>query len=126
MRGGPYAAIALAVVSVSFASIFITWSESPPITIALYRLAIATLIIGVTILVRSGVLRHENTLLRIPRRDAAVMGLIGGLPATHLALWISSLKVEGESIASSVGLVTAHPLIVGLLFASVLAHRLDP
>src|SRR2546425_672510 len=41
MRGGPYAAIALAVVSVSFASIFITWSSSPPITIALYRLAIA-------------------------------------------------------------------------------------
>src|SRR5437867_394578 len=41
MRGGPYAAIALAVVSVSFASIFITWSTSPPITIALYRLAIA-------------------------------------------------------------------------------------
>src|SRR5437870_4240364 len=41
MRGGPYAAIALAVVSVSFASIFITWSTSPPITIALYRLALA-------------------------------------------------------------------------------------
>src|SRR5439155_1225342 len=39
MRGGPYAAIGLAVVSVSFASIFITWSNSPPITIALYRLA---------------------------------------------------------------------------------------
>src|SRR2546428_9675938 len=100
MRGGPYAAIALAVVSVSFASIFITWSESPPITIALYRLAIATLIIGVTILVRSGVLRHENTLLRIPRRDAAVMGLIGGILPAPLWRWDSSLQGAGGVIAS--------------------------
>src|SRR2546427_380324 len=124
MRGGPYAAIALAVVSVSFASIFITWSTSPPITIALYRLAIATLIIGATILLRSGALRRENTLLRIPRREVAVMVLIGGILATHFALWISSLKVEGESIASSVVLVTSHPLMVGLLSHYARASRL--
>src|SRR2546426_7609906 len=125
MRGGPYAAIALAVVSVSFASIFITWSTSPPITIALYRLAIATLIIGATILVRGGVLRRENTLLRIHRRESALMALIGAILATHFALWISSLKVEGESIASSVVLVTSHPLLVGLLSHYVLRERLN-
>src|SRR2546428_10514600 len=115
MRGGPYAAIALAVVSVSFASIFITWSNSPPVTIALYRLAIATGIIGATILLRTRVFRKPNTLLGISRRDGAVMALIGALLATDLALWISSLKVEGESIASSLGLVTSQPLLVGLL-----------
>src|SRR2546422_92561 len=125
MRGGPYAAIALAVLSVSFASIFITWSESPPITIALYRLAFATGIIGATILVRSGALRKPTTLLRIQRRDAALMALIGAILATHFALWISSLKVEGESIASSVVLVTSHPLLVGLLSHYVLRERLN-
>src|SRR2546427_163874 len=125
MRGGPYAAIALAVVSVSFASIFITWSDSPPITIALYRLAIATGIVGATILIRSSALRKPNTLLRIPRRDAALMALIGAILATHFALWISSLKVEGESIASSVVLVTSHPLMVGLLSHYVLRERLN-
>src|SRR3989442_460178 len=114
MRGGPYAAIALAVVSVSFASIFITWSNSPPVTIALYRLAIATGIIGATILLRGSLLRKPNTLLGISGRDAAVMALIGAILATHFALWISSLKVEGESIASSVVLVTSHPLLVAL------------
>ena len=118
-------AIAFAVVSVSFASIFITWSESPPITIALYRLAIATGIIGATILVRTGALRKPNTLLRIPRRDAALMALIGAILASHFALWISSLKVEGESIASSVVLVTSHPLLVGLLSHYVLRERLN-
>src|SRR2546428_13128086 len=102
MRGGPYAAIALAVVSVSFASIFITWSSSPPITIALYRLAIAAGIIGVTILLRTSAFRKPNTLLGISRRDAAVMALIGALPATHFPLWVFSLKVEGGSIAPPV------------------------
>ena len=125
MRGGPYAAIALAVVSVSFASIFITWSTSPPVTNALYRLAIATGIIGATILLRTAAFRKPNTLPRISRRDASVMALIGAILATHFALWISSLKVEGESIASSVVLVTSHPLMVGLLSHYVLRERLN-
>src|SRR5437879_5878414 len=125
VRGGPYVAIALAVLSVSFASIFITWSRSPPITIALYRLAFATGIIGATILVRSGALRKPTTLLRIQQRDAALMALIGAILATHFARWISSLKVAGESIASSVVLVTSHPLLVGLLSHYVLRERLN-
>src|SRR5207245_5772672 len=37
----------------------------------------------------------------------------------------SSLKVEGESIASSVVLVTSHPLLVGLLSHYVLRERLN-
>src|SRR2546427_11057127 len=89
------------------------------------RLAIATGIVGATILIRSSALRKPNTLLRIPRRDAAIMALIGGILATHFALWISSLKVEGESIASSVVLVTSHPLMVGLLSLYVLRVRVN-
>ena len=50
MRGGPYAAIALAVVSVSFSAIFISWSNSPYVTIALYRLAIASAILAPIVL----------------------------------------------------------------------------
>src|SRR5437667_6439502 len=100
-------------------------SDSLPIRIALSRHAIATGIIGATILIRSGALRKPNTLLRIPRRDAALMALIGAILASHFALWISSLKVEGESIASSVVLVTSHPLLVGLLSHYVLRERLN-
>jgi len=53
------------------------------------------------------------------------MAVIGAILATHFALWISSLKVEGESIASSVVLVTSHPLMVGLLSHYVLRERLN-
>src|SRR2546430_15324890 len=100
MRGGPYAAIGLAVGSVSFASIFITWSTSPPVTIALYRLAIATGVIGAAILLRSRVFRRPNTLLGISRRDAAGLAPPRATPATHLPPRISSRQVAGGSIAS--------------------------
>ena len=54
-----------------------------------------------------------------------MMAVIGAILATHFALWISSLKVEGESIASSVVLVTSHPLMVGVLSHYVLRERLN-
>src|SRR3989442_12272129 len=107
MRGGPYAAIGLAVVSVSFASIFITWSASPPVTIALYRLAIATGVIGAAILLRSRVFRRPNTLLGISRRDASGIAPIGGIPATPFPPLVSSLQASREPVHPSVVLATS-------------------
>ncbi len=120
----PYLGIFLAVVSVSWASIFITWSTSPPITIALYRLGMATAILATVLAIRVA-LGKEVTLRRLPRRDLAIMAGIGAILATHFTLWISSLKVPQESIASSVVLVTSHPLMVGLLSHFVLKERLN-
>ncbi len=116
--------IFLAVVSVSWASIFITWSTSPPITIALYRLGMATAILAGVLAVRAA-LGKEVTLRHLPRRDVAIMAGIGAILATHFTLWISSLKVPQESIASSVVLVTSHPLMVGILSHFVLKERLN-
>ena len=122
MRGGPYAAIALAVVSVSFSAIFITWSTSPFLTIALYRLAFASLILAPFAL-----LDPRKPLRAIPRRDLALMAGIGVILAFHFALWIGSLKIEAVkvSVASSVILVTSHPLLVGLLSHFVMKERLN-
>ncbi len=122
MRGGPYAAIDLAVVSVSFSAIFISWSTSPFITIALYRLAIASLILAPFAL-----FDRRRPLRGIPRRDVLRMIGVGGILATHFTLWIGSLKLEGVSVsvASSVILVTSHPLLVGVLSHFVLRERLN-
>ncbi len=120
----PYLGIVLAVVSVSWASIFITWSTSPPITIALYRLGMATVILAMVLGLRT-LTGKEITLRHLPRRDALLMAGIGAVLATHFTLWISSLKVPQESIASSVVLVTSHPLMVGLVSHFVLKERLS-
>ena len=121
MASRPYAAIALAVVSVSFSAIFISWSTSPFITIALYRLALASLILVPLALVNRGVL------LALTRRELLGMMAVGAILATHFTLWIGSLKIEGVSVsvASSVILVTSHPLLVGLLSHFVLRERLN-
>ncbi len=124
VRPSPYVGIALAIVSVSWASIFITWSTSPPITIALYRLGLATLIIALVLLVRL-VYSGTRPLRGLPRRDLAIMAGIGAILATHFTLWISSLKVPQESIAASVVLVTSHPLLVGVLSHFVLKERIN-
>jgi drug/metabolite transporter (DMT)-like permease len=52
---------------------------------------------------------------------------VGAILATHFTLWIGSLKLEGYrvSVASSVILVTSHPLLVGLLSHFVLRERLN-
>ena len=115
-------AVALAVVSVSFSAIFIAWSASPFITIALYRLAIASLILAPFAL-----LDRARALWHVSRKDLFGMVGVGVILATHFTLWIGSLKIEGVSVsvASSVILVTSHPLLVGLLSHYVLRERLN-
>ena len=50
-------------------------------------------------------------MLNISKKDFLLMTIIGIILAFHFALWITSLKYT--SVASSVILVTAHPLLVG-------------
>lgn len=118
----PYLGIALAIVSVSTSAIFIAWSTSPFITIALYRLALASLILAPFVL-----LNPRRTLGGLRRSDVLGMIGVGAILATHFTLWIGSLKLEGVSVsvASSVILVTSHPLLVGLLSHFVLRERLN-
>lgn len=118
MRAAPYAAIAIAVTSVSFSAIFIRWSESDALTIAFFRLALATMIVAPFAAVD---LRRSPGALR--RRDVVIMAGIGVVLALHFAFWITSLKTEGVTVASSVVLVTSHPLMVGLASHFVLKER---
>src|SRR5437879_12536239 len=122
MRGGPYAAIALAVVSVSFSAIFTSWSTSPFITIALYRLALASLILV------PFVLANRASVLALSRKEVLGMMGVGAILATHFTLWIGSLKLAGASVsvASSVILLTSHPLLLGLLSRFAPTERLSP
>ena len=121
MARGPYAAIATAVVAVSFSSIFISWSSSDYVTIALYRLAFATAIL------LPFVVRDRARLRATSRRDALLMAGVGAILATHFTLWIASLKAGDVAVpvASSVILVTSHPILVGLLSHFVLKERLN-
>jgi drug/metabolite transporter (DMT)-like permease len=104
------ASIALftSVVSVSFAAIFIVSTDAPALSIAFYRLFFTFLLILPFVII------HKKTrveLLNLPHSTLLLMAGIGCILAAHFALWITSLDLT--SVASSVILVTAHPLLVG-------------
>ncbi|MFC1958350.1 DMT family transporter [Chloroflexota bacterium] len=102
-----YFVLAIGVISVSLAAIFIRLAEAPPLVIAAYRLCLASLTIVPVAWARSGdELRHLS-------RQNIIMALLSGVfLALHFGLWISSLSYT--SVATSVVLVTANPIFVAI------------
>jgi len=109
----PYAGIAVAIIGVSFASIFIRWSDSPPLVIAAYRMLLVSLILLPFALHSS---RRELT--EMTRRDLYVLILIGAILAVHFYTYISAVRMT--TVASAILLTTCHPVIVGLVSVLVL------
>lgn len=92
------------IIAVSFGSILIRLSDAHPISIAFYRLLFSTVILS--FFISSYVTEIKN----ISKKKWIVLISTGAFLAVHFAAWISSLSYT--SVASSVILVTAHPLIV--------------
>ena len=109
-----HAVLALGVVSVSFAAVLIRLADAPPLVVAAYRLALASLVIAPTAWIRS---RQE--LRDLSRKQVLLAVLSGAFLALHFGLWIASLSYT--SVASSVVLVTANPIFVAI--ASYLLFR---
>ena len=97
-----YLILAIGVVSVAFAAIFIRLAEAPSIVIAAYRLCIAVLILTPFALTHG-----RNELLHLHRRDILLAICSGAFLAIHFALWIASLRYT--TVTSSVVLVTIAP-----------------
>jgi len=113
MKNKAYIALFISIISVSFAAIFITtllnlYPEIEPLSIAFYRLFFTALLIMPIVLFHS---KTRQEITNIPRSTFLIMIVIGIILAAHFALWITSLKFT--SVASSVILVTAHPILVG-------------
>lgn len=112
MSNKAYVALFVSIVSVSFAAIFITTLidvyDVSALSIAFYRLLFTTLLI-LPIVMFSNKIKTE--IRNLPHSTLLIMVGIGVILSAHFALWITSL--EFTSVASSVLLVTAHPVFVG-------------
>ncbi len=112
------AALLIAILAVSTASIFIrlAQAEAPSLVIAALRLAFATLLLAPIAWTR-----HRDELKSFTRSEI-IPGIISGLfLAAHFATWISSL--EYTTVASSVVFVSTGPLWVALLSPLLLNER---
>jgi drug/metabolite transporter (DMT)-like permease len=110
-------AILTAVVAVSFSAIFIRWSNAHPFVIAAYRMGFTCLI-----LLPFVVAKYKDEFKKIQRDELIFMVAIGGVLALHFGTWITSL--EETSVASSVILVTSHPLFVAIVAHYVFREKL--
>jgi len=93
-------------VSISFASIFIKWSESPPFLIAAYRLALSCAILLPYLVWTGGLSEIRN----FSRNEVGLIILSGVALSFHFGLWIVSLSLT--LVSTSVILVTSHPIFV--------------
>jgi len=116
----PYVALFTSIVAVSFAAILIISCDAPPLTISFYRLFFTTLIILPFVLFQK---KTRLEIVKLPRSTIFMMIIIGIILATHFALWITSLTKT--SVASSVILVTAHPILVGPVSYYFLKEKLS-
>ncbi len=124
LKNKPFFALFISIISVSFAAIFINTLiniyNTSPLSIAFYRLLFTTLIILPFILVHK---KTRDELRNIPIKTMLIMVGIGIILAIHFALWITSLELT--SVASSVLLVTAHPVFVGPISHFFFKERLS-
>lgn len=110
--------LAIGIVAVSFAAIFIRDARAPALAIAFYRNAMAA-----AVLLPVAVVRRRQELRALSRGRLAVAGVAGALLALHFGLWIPSVKLT--TIAASVVLVTASPLFVAAGARALFGERVS-
>ncbi|HEY8506003.1 MAG TPA: DMT family transporter, partial [Gemmataceae bacterium] len=117
-RALPPAAVALGltvgVAAVSTASILVRVAEAPSLALAFWRCALGAAALA------PFALRARRGAVPLTRAQRQQLGWAGALLAAHFALWISSLSLT--TVASSVVLVNASPLLVGAGAALFLAE----
>jgi drug/metabolite transporter (DMT)-like permease len=95
----------LGIIAISTASIFIKLCDAPALIIATYRMVLASLILLPFATYRKIWSGWRGS-------DLRWLVLSGLFLSLHFAFWIASLKYT--SVASSVVLVTTHPIFVGM------------
>ena len=110
-----YIFLLIGIIAISTASIFIKLCDAPVLIIATYRLMVASLML-------SPFAYYKKPWRGWERNVWGWLLLSGLLLSLHFASWITSLKYT--SVASSVVLVTTHPIFVGLGGRLFLKERL--
>ncbi len=110
-----YTFLSIGIIAISTASIFIKLCDAPALVIATYRLILASLML-------SPLTGYRKPWRGWERKDLGWFFLSGLFLSLHFALWIGALKYT--SVASSVVLVTTHPIFVGVGGLVFLKERL--
>ena len=100
-----YLYLPVGIIAISTASIFIKLCDAPALIIATYRMTLASLML-------MPFACYKKTWRGWKRNELGWLFFSGLFLSLHFAFWIASLKYT--SVASSVALVTTHPIFVGV------------
>ena len=106
----------MGVVAVSFSAVLVRQADAPALTVALYRNAFAAAIV-----VPLAFAFRREEIRRLTRRQIWMAVASGALLALHFATWIASLSYT--TIAASVVLVTASPILVAAASSKLFGDR---
>ncbi|MBU8922765.1 MAG: DMT family transporter [Bacteroidales bacterium] len=111
-----YTLLVVAMISISFAAVFVRLSGAPPSSVAALRMLFSSLLLFPFVIFSKKVRGEFSSL---GKKDIVLLFVSGGLLAIHFLTWITSLFLTG--IVSSIVFVTASPLFVAVY--SVLVYR---
>lgn len=103
----------VAIIAVSFAAVFVKWSEAPATVSSMYRMYLSS------VLLLPFVWRHRAAIKRISKREWGFLALAGLCLAIHFALWFGSLKLT--TVASSTIILALQPIVA--LVGGFLVYR---
>jgi drug/metabolite transporter (DMT)-like permease len=121
MKQGPLFVLFVSIIGVSFAAVIIRTCTAHPLIISFYRLLFTTVLLFLLVI---AVPSFRKEFKKITKKEFLFMVVIGIILALHFTFWITSLSYT--SVASSVILVTSHPIIVAPLSFLFLKERLSP
>lgn len=93
----------ISIVAISFAAIFVKWSDAPATVLSMYRMILATLFLLPIVYIRRAEFRH------VTGREWRLLAFSGVFLALHFALWFGSLKLT--TVASSTIILALQPIV---------------
>lgn len=114
-----YFGLFIAVLAVSWASIFIRWcGDTPSLIISFYRMLWSSLLFALLYLPRKA---ERRKFPKLSQRQRWLIFAAGFLLALHFVTWIASLKLT--TIAHSLTLASTHPVFAVLLSPLLLKEK---
>ena len=95
--------LTISIIAISFAAIFVKWSEAPATIISMYRMYFASALLLPMVIMK------RNEFKKLSGRGWSALMLAGVFLALHFALWFESLKLT--TVASSTIILALQPIV---------------
>lgn len=95
--------LTISIIAISFAAIFVKWSEAPATISSMYRMYLAALLLLPIVIIK------REQLFKLKKKDYFILTFSGIFLALHFALWFRSLELT--TVASSTIILALQPIV---------------